>query len=96
MTEGFSGAELSHKEQGGGLCDDARKFAARRWILRREGVDKESEEYMRVEPVAWCDFERAFKTVVPTSVRDAEIIAKNKCFKENSGAVDDSSADSEE
>lgn len=96
LTEGFSGAELSHKENGGGVCDEARKFAARRWIQRRQGLDETSAEYAKVEPVAWSDFERALKTVIPTSVRDAEIIAKNKSFKENSGAVDDSSTDAEE
>lgn len=96
LTEGFSGAELSHKENGGGVCDEARKFAARRWIQRRQGLDETSAEYAKIEPVTWADFERALKTVIPTSIRDAEIIAKNKSFKENSGAVDDSSADAEE
>ncbi|MBR2425112.1 MAG: ATP-binding protein [Lentisphaeria bacterium] len=91
LTEGFSGAELSHKENGGGVCDEARKFAARRWIERRAGLDKNSEEYSKVEPVTWADFEQALKSVIPTSVRDAEIIAKNKKFKDNSGQVDDSS-----
>ena len=84
-TEGYSGAELFHRTNGGGICNEAKKFAALRWIRRRQGLDETSAEYAKVEPVTWDDFERALKTVIPTSVRDAEIIAKNKSFKENSG-----------
>ena len=91
LTEGFSGAEISHKENGGGVCDDARKFAARRWIERRKSQDEGSEEWAKVEPVTWADFDRALKTVVPTSKRDAEIIQKNLAFRDSGGNVSDDS-----
>lgn len=89
LTEGFSGAEISHRENGGGVCDDARKFAARRWIERRKDQTEGSEEWAKVEPVAWADFERALKTVIPTSRRDAEIVQKNLAFRDSGGNVDD-------
>ena len=91
LTEGFSGAEISHKENGGGVCDDARKFAARRWIERRKSQDEGSEEWAKVEPVTWADFDCALKTVVPTSKRDAEIIQKNLAFRDSGGNVSDDS-----
>lgn len=91
LTDGFSGAEISHKENGGGVCDDARKFAARRWIERRKSQAEGSEEWAKVEPVTWTDFERALKTVVPTSKRDAEIVQKNLAFRDSGGNVSDDS-----
>lgn len=91
LTDGFSGAEISHKENGGGVCDDARKFAARRWIERRKSQAEGSEEWAKVEPVTWVDFERALKTVVPTSKRDAEIVQKNLAFRDSGGNVSDDS-----
>ena len=92
-TDGFSGAEISHRENGGGVCDDARKFAARRWIERRKSQTEGSEEWAKVEPVTWADFERALKTVVPTSRRDADIVRKNLAFRDSGGNVDDDSSD---
>ena len=91
LTDGFSGAEISHKENGGGVCDDARKFAARRWIERRKSQAEGSEEWAKIEPVVWADFERALKTVVPTSKRDAEIVQKNLAFRDSGGNVSDDS-----
>lgn len=93
LTDGFSGAEICHKENGGGVCDDARKFAARRWIERRKSQAEGSEEWAKVEPVTWADFERALKTVTPTSKRDAEIIRKNLAFRDSGGNVSDDSDD---
>ena len=93
LTDGFSGAEISHRENGGGVCDDARKFAARRWIERRKSQAEGSDEWAKVEPVAWADFERALKTVVPTSRRDADIVRKNLAFRDSGGNVDDDSSD---
>lgn len=96
LTEGFSGAEISHKENGGGVCDDARKFAARRWIARRKDMEANSEEWKRVEPITWADFERALRTVVPTSKRDADIIEKNLRFKDSGASPDTGDGDDSE
>lgn len=93
LTEGYSGAEISHKENGGGVCDDARKFAARRWIERRKGLEKGSEDWKKVEPVTWQDIEQALKSVVPTSKRDAEIIRKNLAYRDSGGNVGDDGGD---
>lgn len=83
LTDGFSGAEISHRENGGGVCDEARKFAARRWIERRKDQKEGSDEWKKVEPVTWEDFERALKTVVPTSRRDADIVQRNLAFRDS-------------
>lgn len=91
LTDGFSGAEISHRENGGGVCDEARRFAARRWIERRKDQKEGSEEWAKAELVTWDDFERALKTVVPTSRRDAEIVQKNLAFRDSGGSVDDDS-----
>lgn len=93
MTDGFSGAEISHRENGGGVCDEARRFAARRWIERRKDQKEGSEEWAKAELVTWDDFERALKTVVPTSRRDAEIVQKNLSFRDSGGSVDDDDSD---
>lgn len=93
LTEGYSGAEISHKENGGGVCDDARKFAARRWIERRKGQEKGSEEWAKVEYVTWADIEQALKSVTPTSKRDAEIIKKNLAYRDSGGNVGDDAGD---
>lgn len=91
LTDGFSGAEINHRENGGGVCDEARRFAARRWIERRKDQKEGSEEWAKAELVTWDDFERALKTVVPTSRRDAEIVQKNLAFRDSGGSVDDDS-----
>lgn len=93
LTDGYSGAEISHKENGGGVCDDARKFAARRWIERRKGLEKGSEEWVKVEYVTWGDVEQALKSVTPTSKRDAEIIKKNLAYRDSGGNVADDGPD---
>ena len=88
-TEGYSGAELSHREHGGGVCDEASLRAARRWIARRkaEGVSVDSEEWKSVESVTWADFEEALRHVVPTSRRDADIIRRNEEYGRTGGAA---------
>lgn len=91
LTDGFSGAEICHRENGGGVCDEARRLAARRWIERRKDQKEGSEEWAKAELVTWDDFERALKTVVPTSRRDAEIVQKNLAFRDPGGSVDDDS-----
>ena len=93
VTDGYSGAEISHKENGGGVCDDARKFAARRWIERRKGLEKGSEEWAKIEYVTWADIEQALKSVAPTSKRDAEIIKKNLAYRDSGGNVGDDTSD---
>ena len=95
-TDGYSGAEICHREKGGGVCDEARKFAGRRWMDRRKNQKEGSSEWARAEAVTWSDFEQAFKTVVPTSVRDKELIAKNKRFSIGHVSGDDKSGDGEE
>jgi len=97
-TEGFSGAELHHKEHGGGLCDLACLYAARRWIARREadGSSRGSDSWNATEPVTKADFEAALAHVVPTSKRDADIIRRNLAYSQSGGAVDDDSSDDED
>ena len=97
-TEGFSGAELHHEEHGGGLCDLACLYAARRWIARREatGPSYGAEAGDAVEPVAKADFEAALEYVVPTSKRDADIIKRNLAYKQSGGVVGDDTAEGED
>ena len=90
LTKGYSGAEISHKEKGGGVCDEAPKFAKQRWIARREKLSPDDPEYNRVELVTRSDFELAMKSVTPTSLRDRDIIEKNKAFS-NGPVVSDRS-----
>lgn len=90
LTKGYSGAEISHKEKGGGVCDEAPKFAKQRWIARREKLSPDDPEYNRVEMVTRNDFELAMKSVTPTSLRDRDIIEKNKAFS-NGPVVSDRS-----
>lgn len=94
-TEGFSGAELHHKEHGGGLCDLACLYAARRWIARREaaGPTEGSEAWNAAEPVSKADFEAALEHVVPTSKRDADIIKRNLAYSQSGGTVGDDTAE---
>ena len=79
MTEGYSCAEIYHREKGGGICNLARTFASRRWVER---IKKDPAEREIVEPLRWKDFENAMANVVPTSVRDASRIAEIQRFKE--------------
>ncbi len=79
MTEGYSGAEIYHGLNGGGVCNKARVFAKDRWIKRIEVYG--DGERNRVEPICFADFERALKEVTPTAVRDAERIRKNEEFR---------------
>ena len=94
-TEGFSGAELHHKENGGGLCDLACLYAARRWIARREadGSSGKADDWNAVEPVTRADFDSALAHVVPTSKRDADIIKRNLAYNQSGGAVGDDPQD---
>lgn len=78
-TEGYSGAELHH-EDGGGACDEAAMRAGRRWIKRREGLTPDDSEWNRVEPVTKADFDVAIKGLVPVSVKDPDIVRRNRAF----------------
>lgn len=80
LTEGYSGAELFHRTNGGGICNEARKFAARRWIQRRTDNAEKDESSNVNENIVWNDFENALNTVVPVSKRDIELIRKNENF----------------
>ena len=80
LTEGYSGAELFHRTNGGGICNEARKFAARRWIQRRTDNAEKDESSNVNENIVWSDFENALNTVVPVSKRDIELIRKNENF----------------
>ena len=97
-TEGFSGAELHHKEHGGGVCDLACLYAARRWIARREaaGAAEGSDAWNAIESVTKADFEAALEHVVPTSKRDADIIKRNLAYNQSGGTVGDDTAEGDD
>ena len=85
VTEGYSGAELSHGD-GGGVCNVAETAAGRRWIERRERVGRGSPEWARVEKVTRADFLAAVKSIVPVSVKDPDIVKRNLAFSFGDGA----------
>lgn len=93
-TEGYSGAELHHGD-GGGVCDEAAKFAGRRWVKRREGLTPGDPEWSRVELVTKADFDAAIKSLVPVSSKDPDIVRRNRAFSlaKPSGGEDDSADD---
>lgn len=86
LTEGYAAGQISHKENGGGVCDVARMFASRRWVERRNEVQEGSEAWSKVEPVTWGDFESALKQVSPATRKHADYIKKNLAFKDTDGA----------
>lgn len=86
LTEGYSGAELSHGD-GGGVCNVAENIAGRRWIERRSTVGPDSPEWSRVEKVARRDFLDAVKAIMPVSVKDPDIVRKNLDFSLGDGRV---------
>ena len=79
LTEGYSCAEIFHKEKGGGVCNLARTFASRRWVDR---IKQDPREKDIVEPLCWKDFESALASVTPSSVRDSSRIEEIRKFKE--------------
>ena len=85
LTEGYSGAELSHSD-GGGVCNVAENIAGRRWIERRSQVGPDSPEWSRVEKVTQQDFLDAIKAIVPVSMKDPDIVRKNLDFSLGAGA----------
>ncbi len=85
LTEGYSGAELSHGD-GGGVCNVAENIAGRRWIERRSQVGPDSPEWSRVEKVTRQDFLDAIKAIVPVSVKDPDIVRNNLDFSLGEGA----------
>ena len=86
VTEGYSGAELSHGD-GGGVCNVAEQIAGRRWIERRERVGRGSPEWSRVEKVTRDDFLAAAKSITPVSAKDPDIVKKNLEFSFGEGAA---------
>lgn len=76
-TEGYSGAEIYHSLNGGGICNLARDYAADRWVKRIE-IDPAAKAV--IEPVTMADFERAISQIVPCAVKEQERIAKNEAF----------------
>ena len=96
-TEGYSGAELHHSD-GGGVCDEAAMRAGCRWVKRREGLNPGDPEWDRVEPVTKADFEASIKALVPVSVKDPDIVRRNRSFSlaNPSGASNDDDAGDEE
>ena len=88
VTEGYSGAELSHGD-GGGVCNVAEQIAGRRWIERRDRVGRGSSEWSRVEKVTRADFLAAAKSIVPVSVKDPDIVKRNRDFSLGDGASSD-------
>ena len=86
MTDGYSGAELSHGD-GGGVCNVAENIAGRRWIERRSKVDPGSPEWSRVEMVTRDDFLSAVKAIVPVSRKDPDIVRKNLEFSFGEGST---------
>lgn len=78
MTDGYCCAELHHRVNGGGICDLARRYAAKRWMER---VKKDPDERFRVEPIFWNDLMEAMHNVTPASVRDRERIRQNEEFR---------------
>ena len=84
VTEGYSGAELSHGD-GGGVCNVAENIAGRRWIERRDRVGRGSPEWSRVEKVTRADFLAAVRSIVPVSVKDPDIVKKNLQFSFGDG-----------
>jgi transitional endoplasmic reticulum ATPase len=82
-SEGYSGADIYHRFNGGGICNLAREFAGDRWMRRivKAGPANEAQEKARREPICMADFDQAFAKVVPCSIRDAERIAQNEDFR---------------
>ncbi len=96
-TEGYSGAELHHGD-GGGVCDEAALRAGRRWVRRREGLTPGDPEWKRVELVTKDDFDAAIKALVPVSVKDPDIVRRNRAFSLSnpSGDLNDDDTGDEE
>ena len=88
LTEGYSGAELSHGD-GGGVCNVAEQIAGRRWIKRRERAGRGSSEWSRVEKVTRTDFLQAIKSIMPVSRKDPDIVKRNRDFSLGDGASSD-------
>ena len=86
LTDGYSGAELSHGD-GGGVCNVAENIAGRRWIERRLKVASDSPEWLRVEKVTRSDFLYAVKAIMPVSRKDPDIVRKNQEFSFGEGAA---------
>ena len=86
LTEGYSGAELSHGD-GGGVCNVAEQIAGRRWIKRRERAGRGSSEWSRVEKVTRTDFLQAIKSIMPVSRKDPDIVKKNLEFSFGEGST---------
>lgn len=79
LTEGYSGAEIWHRSNGGGICDVARNNASRRWVERIK-VDPAEEQIP--ERLCWQDFVDAMNDVTSAAVRDAERIRQNEEFRD--------------
>ena len=77
ITEGYSCAELYHRQNGGGICNLAALYAGRRWVER---IKLNSVEEKIGERVTWQDIEEALNNVTASSVRDAERIRENERF----------------
>ena len=86
MTDGYSGAELSHGD-GGGVCNVAENIAGRRWIERRSKVGPGSAEWSRVEKVTRDDFMAAVKSITPVSRKDPDIVKKNREYSFGEGSA---------
>ena len=95
LTDGYAAGEINHTQNGGGVCNVAGVLAARRWIELRKGLQEGGDEWQKVVPIAWADFEEALRKVVPVSRRDADIIKRNLDFSRTGATADDGSADDE-
>ena len=76
-TEGYSGAEIYHSSNGGGICNLARDYAADRWVKR---IENDPAARNTIEPVTMADFEKAISKIVPCAIKERERIAKNQAF----------------
>ena len=86
LTDGYSSAELFHREHGGGVCDEAKRLAVRRWIERRDGSPQDSEVWSQPEAVRWEDFQIALKKVVPIRLAEPELVRQLEEFRGKAGA----------